>query len=227
MSSQQVQLNKTLRDSGRSELFDLPRRSLLHLPKQSRSARRVHAILDAAIDVLVEKGAEEFNTNRVAEQAGVSVGSIYQYFPNKQRILSGIIERGLLNSEQFLRALAVERQGEALEVLVEEGLLGLVALLGPHRDLLEELFLHATPFGEESVFAPIEETLMGVAKDWMIANADEVRLAHGSATLYVGLRAGIFIFLRWLVEQPHEVPMTDFVPSLARHITLGVERRTS
>jgi len=225
MSSQDLQPSQTLRDVGRPDLFDLPRRSLLHVPKQARSARRVHAILDAAIDVLVEKGAEEFNTNRVAEHAGVSVGSVYQYFPNKQRILSGIIERGLLNSEQFLRALAIERQGEALEVLVQEGLYGLVSLLGPHRGLMGELFLHATPFGEDSVFAPIEETLMGVAKDWIIANADEVRLAHGAATLYVGLRAGIFIFLRWLVEQPQEVPMTEFVPSLARHITLGIDRR--
>ena len=62
------------------ELATLPRRSLLHLPRQRRSARRVHAILDAAMEVLLASGSSGFNTNRVAEQAGVSVGSIYQYF---------------------------------------------------------------------------------------------------------------------------------------------------
>jgi AcrR family transcriptional regulator len=57
------------------------------LPKQERSTRLVEAILQAAIRVLERDGAAAFTTVRVAEQAGVSVGSLYQYFPNKESIL--------------------------------------------------------------------------------------------------------------------------------------------
>ena len=57
------------------------------LPKQTRSAYLVTAILQAAIQVLVEEGAPRFTTARVAEKAGVSIGSLYQYFPNKASIL--------------------------------------------------------------------------------------------------------------------------------------------
>jgi AcrR family transcriptional regulator len=56
-------------------------------PKQARSTELVAAILDAAVQVLAKEGAPRFTTARVAEKAGVSVGSLYQYFPNKAAIL--------------------------------------------------------------------------------------------------------------------------------------------
>ena len=56
-------------------------------PRQARSTDLVTAILDAAVQVLAKEGAQRFTTARVAEKAGVSVGSLYQYFPNKAAIL--------------------------------------------------------------------------------------------------------------------------------------------
>lgn len=56
-------------------------------PQQARSNDLVAAILDAAVQVLSKQGAQRFTTARVAEKAGVSVGSLYQYFPNKAAIL--------------------------------------------------------------------------------------------------------------------------------------------
>ncbi len=64
-----------------------PRISTRKQPKQERSAALVAAILDAAVQVLAKEGAARFTTARVAEKAGVSVGSLYQYFPNKAAIL--------------------------------------------------------------------------------------------------------------------------------------------
>ena len=56
-------------------------------PRQARSERLVADILEAASRVLAREGARRFTTARVAEAAGVSVGSLYQYFPNKESIL--------------------------------------------------------------------------------------------------------------------------------------------
>lgn len=56
-------------------------------PKQTRSTDLVATILEAALQVLAKEGAHRFTTVRVAEKAGVSVGSLYQYFPNKVAIL--------------------------------------------------------------------------------------------------------------------------------------------
>jgi AcrR family transcriptional regulator len=62
-------------------------------PVQRRSTETVAVILEAAARILEVHGFEGFNTNAVAERAGVSIGSLYQYFPNKDALLSGLIER--------------------------------------------------------------------------------------------------------------------------------------
>ncbi|OJH35788.1 TetR family transcriptional regulator [Cystobacter ferrugineus] len=64
-----------------------PRISSRKQPQQARSTQLVAAILEAAAQVLAKEGARRFTTARVAERAGVSVGSVYQYFPNKAAIL--------------------------------------------------------------------------------------------------------------------------------------------
>jgi AcrR family transcriptional regulator len=61
--------------------------SLRKQPQQARSTELVTVILEAAVQVLAEEGVQRFTTARVAEKAGVSVGSLYQYFPNKAAIL--------------------------------------------------------------------------------------------------------------------------------------------
>ena len=56
-------------------------------PKQKRSKLMVDNILEASIRVLKQHPYQQFTTNRIAEAAGISIGSLYQYFPNKQSIL--------------------------------------------------------------------------------------------------------------------------------------------
>ncbi|MCA9633863.1 MAG: TetR family transcriptional regulator [Myxococcales bacterium] len=64
-----------------------PQISARKSPQQARSNDLVAAVLEAAVQVLVKQGATRFTMARVAEKAGVSVGSLYQYFPNKAAIL--------------------------------------------------------------------------------------------------------------------------------------------
>jgi AcrR family transcriptional regulator len=73
-------------------------------PRQARSNQLVEAVLDAAVQVLMREGAQRFTTARVAERAGVSVGSLYQYFPNKAAILFR------LQSDEWQRTSALLRR---------------------------------------------------------------------------------------------------------------------
>lgn len=78
-------------------------------PKQTRSTGLVAAVLEAAAQVLAKEGARRFTTARVAEKAGVSVGSLYQYFPNKAAILFK------LQSDEW------RRTSDMLRVILEDG----------------------------------------------------------------------------------------------------------
>jgi AcrR family transcriptional regulator len=62
-------------------------------PRQRRSAATVEAIVEAAARILEANGLAAFNTNAVAEKAGVSIGSLYQYFPAKEALLAELIRR--------------------------------------------------------------------------------------------------------------------------------------
>jgi len=61
------------------------------LPKQARSGAMVEAILQAAAELLDGGGADDYTTNRIAERAGASIGSLYQYFPSKDAITAALI----------------------------------------------------------------------------------------------------------------------------------------
>ena len=63
-------------------------------PSQRRSQVTVTAILDAAARVFEERGFEAGTTNHVAEVAGVSIGSLYEYFPNKDAMVVALVDTG-------------------------------------------------------------------------------------------------------------------------------------
>ncbi|HVI98752.1 MAG TPA: TetR/AcrR family transcriptional regulator [Sphingomonas sp.] len=66
-----------------------PRKS----PRQARAKATADAIIDASTQLLLDQGYDRFTTARVAERAGVSVGSLYQYFPNKAALAAAVIDR--------------------------------------------------------------------------------------------------------------------------------------
>lgn len=78
-------------------------------PQQARSNELVAAILDAAVQVLAKEGAQRFTTARVAERAGVSVGSLYQYFPNKASILFRLQSDEWRRTSELLRGILADR----------------------------------------------------------------------------------------------------------------------
>jgi AcrR family transcriptional regulator len=82
----------------------IPSRRLVprKLPKQERSEATVESILDAAAQVFERHGYAAGTTSRIAERAGVSIGSLYQYFPNKDAILVALVHRHLAESTAAL-----------------------------------------------------------------------------------------------------------------------------
>lgn len=94
-----------------------PQLSSRKQPKQARSTELVATILDAAVQVLAKDGAQRFTTVRVAEKAGVSVGSLYQYFPNKAAILFRLQSDEWRQTSGLLRGILEDARKPPLERL--------------------------------------------------------------------------------------------------------------
>jgi AcrR family transcriptional regulator len=113
------------------------------LPKQARSQATVEAVLEAAAQVFERHGYAAGTTNRIAARAGVSIGSLYQYFPNKDAILVALVERhmadGLAALEPHVGRL---RAGAPLDEVLPGVVEAMVALHSSsprlHRVLFEE-----------------------------------------------------------------------------------------
>ena len=86
-------------------------------PQQARSAELVATILQAAVQVLAKEGAQRFTTARVAEKAGVSIGSLYQYFPNKAAILFRLQSDEWRQTSELLRGILQDVRRPPLERL--------------------------------------------------------------------------------------------------------------
>lgn len=95
----------------RSQLLLEARKS----PVQARSAASVDAILQATIQVLLRVGKERLTTTRVALRAGVSVGTLYQYFPNKSALLQAVLRRHLDGVAGAVEQVCREQKGNSLE----------------------------------------------------------------------------------------------------------------
>lgn len=90
---------------------------------QERSRATVDAILEATARILIKEGFDKASTNRVAEVAGVSVGSLYQYFPGKDALVAALIER---HGADISRTIG-EELSQAVKLPIAEGMRKLIA----------------------------------------------------------------------------------------------------
>jgi AcrR family transcriptional regulator len=98
----------------RSQVVLEPRKS----PVQARSVASVDAILEATIQVLLHVGKEQLTTTKVALRAGVSVGTLYQYFPNKSALLQAALRRHLDAVTDAVELACKEQRGRTLREMV-------------------------------------------------------------------------------------------------------------
>jgi AcrR family transcriptional regulator len=143
-------------------------------PVQERSLATVEAILQAAAQVFERHGYAAGTTNRIAERAGVSIGTLYQYFPNKDAILVALVHQHLAESTAALQPhLDRLNRGAGFDDVLPDIVHAMVAMhaLAPglHRVLFEETQLPPTLRAE---LDELEDRLVEVAASALAADRD-------------------------------------------------------
>lgn len=146
-----------------------PRKS----PTQSRSQRMVDDLLEATARVLIREGWEKASTNRIARMAGVSVGSVYQYFPNKEALVMALAQR---HSNQML-GLFAETAARLAGAPIEEAVPVFVrAMLDAHRvepELHVALVHQVLHVGLEAI-EEVERTAVEMVRRYFEAHKDRL-----------------------------------------------------
>jgi AcrR family transcriptional regulator len=94
------------------------RASARRRPRQRRARQTVEAILDAVVRVLKREGVAAITTNHIAEVAGVSIGSVYQYFPDKRAIFIALHQRHIEQIDHMVESTLMEHAASPLDKLM-------------------------------------------------------------------------------------------------------------
>ena len=184
----------------------------------------VHAILDAGILILQRDGIIGFSTNAVAQAAGASVGSLYQYFANRDMLIAGIVERGVIAAEDVIRDAARYGATLPLDQLMRQLLNALFDQLEPYSDLLYEV-LSATPvLSATGVAAMLETRLNAALTDFLAENGDRYVVRGGVPTRYLMINSAIYVALKWLGDRPPGITREQLVMVFVAQFTALVEQ---
>ncbi len=141
----------------------------------------VDLILEAATQVLIEDGYEGATTNRIAQRAGVSIGSLYQYYPNKEAVVAALFDR---LSEKAVR-LAQEHLGrlgqEPLPLAIRRSIAIIVELYRSSPELIEMTLDRLPELDKTKQYGMYRERFVTLITAYLQARRKEVRegdLAH-------------------------------------------------
>ena len=146
-------------------------------PRQARSATTVEAIYEATIQVLLTEGPIRLTTTRVASRAGVSVGTLYQYFPNKQSLFYAVNQRYLEGLADRVEAACLMHRGRSYIEMAEALVRTYIAVKIERRDVTRVLYLAAA---EISVADIVEQMTQRVeaASEAMFSSASDATFVN-------------------------------------------------
>jgi AcrR family transcriptional regulator len=190
------------------------------LPQQDRSRLMVEAILEATTHVLTQEGYDKANTNRIAERAGISIGSLYQYFPNKESLMAALIEQHSDEIAQLIESKLKDLSDAPLEIAIPALIKAVIAAhaINPclHQVLSEEI-----PRSERSQQVhKADERIGELLRAYLARWNDRIRPQNLEMTVFILKRTIESLCHSAVIEQPDFVSNHQFEQEVANLILL-------
>lgn len=186
-------------------------------PLQTRARNKVGLILEAAIRLIERGGVDAVTTNRIAEMAGVSIGTLYQYFSDKNAILDALVDREVTAlSARVIKAVATspETRGGRIPAIVRAVLVSYSGRRRAHRLLLERALSLPTVGRLNPLYQALIELLAGEG----LAIAKRSNKAVPSADAFVLVHAVSGVLRAVIATENRRVPQDALEASLTRLI---------
>jgi len=190
------------------------------MPVQARSLAMVEQILDAAVRVLSADGYGQMSTNRIAEEADVSVGSLYRYFADKDEIFDELRERV---AAEIMEELATGL-GDAIgrPPYVRALIASLVRALQQNRAVISAL-VSEMPFGTQSNVLPeIERAVAQFTRIYAAQQVPDLPRDELDARIYLAMGVTLNSCLRIALERPADLDEDRLIDLVAGMLTLGL-----
>ena len=154
-------------------------------PTQARSKDTINAILESVIQ-LVDKGdSEGLTTRNIAERAGVSVGSLYQYFPSKEAIFSSLLELHLKNEFKFMFDTLSSVQETTLENAIDKIISGILQIRKRNLKMERALFFFFMKHANSELVQESDERMILELDHVLTVAAHSGKLRHSKTTAFM------------------------------------------
>ena len=201
------------------------------LPQQERSQVTVDAILTATAHILLRDGYDTASTNRIAERAGVSIGSLYQYFPNKEALVAALIERRIQKTISVIELKLQALSDAPLEVALHE-LVKAVILAHAVEPELNKVFMEQIPrVGQLQRVTDVEKYITSLIRAYLEDKQEQIRPTNLDLAAFVVARTIEALIHAAVTESPSllidgqlEQEITDL---LLRYLSTGSNLRAN
>jgi AcrR family transcriptional regulator len=156
----------------------MPRRALTaqrRAPRQKRAETTIDVLLQATELAIVRHGFHGSTTNRIAEIAGVSIGTLYHYFPTKESLVQAVVHRMWREEYEAMSAQMVLLVDAPLEVTIREVARTLVGVIGKRRELVRRWYSEASHLGELATGLEMSEGAAKLVQRALEDRREEVR----------------------------------------------------
>lgn len=193
-------------------------------PRQQRSREMVERLLDATAATIAERGLDNTTTNHIAETAGVSIGSLYQYFPDKQALVEGLLDRmGRGVGENFRRRAEVVQINQLSLHMVASTAIAYGLHLMRSDPVLSELMRNWNRLPVDRLLDPIERLFLAMAQPYFLRNYRDYPVQDLEAKLYVLINSTLFTCIRFLFQENTMIREEVLVRTLADMIVAVLE----
>lgn len=195
-------------------------------PAQQRSRDMVATLVDAAARTIVERGLDNATTNHIAETAGVSVGSLYQYFDGKDAIIEALLQRQaaqlLVVVDQRLRAL-IDRDART----ITQGILEAVFDVVENDPCQRELARHWDRLRTRSTFRALEQHMMEACRVYLLRHHQQYRIENLPAALFVAINSMHYTVAHYLSQNNPVLTRAEVIGALSDMLGAYVQAGTA
>ena len=187
------------------------------VPRQERSRQMVERIIASGREQLIRDGYANFTTNKVADAAGVSPGSLYQYFPDKASIIDVIVDRYL--DEVSDRVAGTLRNTDGVEVTRDPVTAAravnaaLVSAIEQDAPLMRIVMDELPPGRIQERRTALERRIIDVVTTYLVVALD-VPMAEASARAWIVVLTVEALAARWVLEQPTHLERDQLIDEL-------------
>ncbi len=192
-------------------------------PRQNRSKVTVDTIIEAGFIAVAANGTSGTTTRHIADIAGVSVGSLYEYFKNKEEIYDAMAKsfvKEVLDMVKELTPIIVEME---LEPLFQMIFYTFRDLLTRNNDRYLICLRYATELKYERYIGQIEMALMEVLMKYMMRHPRYLKVNNLSVTAYISINSSIFNVARHLILPNPQISFDEMVKGLSTMIISYIE----